>query len=168
MRTTSATGSSAFTLIELSIVIFIMAMLVALSAPALVRSFNSAALDEAARAFATTCQLARLQAVTRQANAVLHVDVDRQTFWLTQTLATPEEAGRDLTLKTYRLSPRVTLVSAERVDGPTRSSEKYAEAQFYPNGTCDALTVVFRGNERNALAENLDPVTCKATAVVVK
>ena len=35
MRTTSATGSSAFTLIELSIVIFIMAMLVALSAPAL-------------------------------------------------------------------------------------------------------------------------------------
>ena len=169
MRTTSATGSSAFTLIELSIVIFIMAMLIALSAPALVRSFNSAALGEAARAFATTCQLARLQAVTRQANAVLHVDTDRQTFWLTQTLATADEPGSDLTLKTYRLSPRVTLVSAERVDGPTtRTSEKYAEAQFYPNGTCDALTVVFRGNERNALAENLDPVTCKATAVVLK
>ena len=93
MRTTSATGSSAFTLIELSIVIFIMAMLVALSAPALVRSFNSAALGEAARAFATTCQLARLQAVTRQVNAVLHVDADRQTFWLTQTLATPRGSG---------------------------------------------------------------------------
>ena len=168
MRTTSVTGSKAFTLIELSIVVFILAMLMALSAPAFVRSYNSAVLGEAARAFTTTCQLARLQAVARQANAVLHVDVDRQTFWLTQTVTATDEPTSDLTLKTYRLSSRVVLVSVERVDGPVQQSEKYVEAQFYPNGTCDALAVVFRGNERTTLVANLDPITCRATAAVVK
>ena len=167
MRTTSATGSSAFTLIELSIVVFIVAMVMAISAPAFLRSYNSALLGETARTFATTCQLARLQAVTKQANAVLHVDVDRQTFWLTQTVKTDDEAANDLTLKTYRLGPRVTLVSAELVDGRAKA-DKYVEAQFYPNGTCDALAVVFRGTERNALVANLDPITCKATAAMIK
>ena len=139
----------------------------ALGAPAFLRSYNSAVLGETARRFATTCQLARLQAVTKQANAVLHVDVNRQTFWLTQTVKTADESASDLTLKTYRLSPRVTLMSAELVDSPAKT-DKYAEAQFYPNGTCDALAVVFRGTERNALVANLDPITCKATVAIVK
>ena len=121
MRTTSATGNNAFTLIELSIVVFIVAMVAAIGAPAFLRSYNSALLGETARTFATTCQLARLQAVTKQANAVLHVDVDRQAFWLTQTMKTDDEAGSDLTLKTYRLSPRVTLVSVELVDGRAKT-----------------------------------------------
>ena len=167
MTTTSATGNRAFTLIELSIVVFIMAMVMALSAPTFVRSYNSALLSETVRAFTTTCQLARLQAVSRQANAVLHVDVDRQVFWLTQVVKTEGADTGDVTLKTYRLSPRVALLSAERVDGPV-SAEKLVEAQFYPNGTCDALTVVFRGSDRAALAANLDPITCKATAYPVK
>ena len=167
MRTTSATGSSAFTLIELSIVVFIVAMVMAISAPAFVRSYNSALLGETARTFMTTCQLARLQAVTRQANAVLHVDVDRQAFWLTQLVKTDSAATEEVTVKSYRLSARVALVSAELLEG-TAKSEKYVEAQFYPNGTCDALTVLFRGSERTALAATLDPITCKATAAVVK
>ena len=167
MRTTSVTGSNAFTLIELSIVVLIVAMVMTISAPAFVRSYNSAVLGETARAFTTTCQLARLQAVTRQANAVLHVDLDRQAFWLTQVVKTEGEATGDVTIKTYRLSPRVVLVSAERADGDGKS-EKSVEVHFYPNGTCDALTVVFRGSERTALAANLDPVTCKAYAYAVK
>ena len=167
MRTTSATGSSAFTLIELSIVVFIVAIVMAIGAPAFVRSYNSAVLRETARAFTTICQLARLQAVTRQAPALLHVDVDRQAFWLTQISKTADEAASDRTIKTCRLSPRVALVSVERVDGPVEVG-KYAEAQFYPNGTCEALTVVFRGTDRTALAVTLDPITCKATATVVK
>jgi len=167
MKTTSATGSSAFTLIELSIVVFIVAMVMLISAPAFVRSYNSAVLGETGRTFATTCQLARLQAVTRQANSVLHVDVEQQAFWLTQTLTNSDEVASDQTIKTYRLSPLVKLVSAELVDGPAKA-EKYVEAQFYPNGTCDAMTVVFRGNERNALVANLDSITCKATVSAMR
>jgi prepilin-type N-terminal cleavage/methylation domain-containing protein len=167
MRTTSATGNNAFTLIELSIVVFIIAMVMAISAPAFLRSYNSALLGETARTFATICQLARLQAVTRQGNAVLHVDVDRQAFWLTQMTKTDDTLVRDMTIKTHRLSPRVTLVSVELVDGRAKV-EKYVEAQFYPNGTCDALSLVLRGTEGNALVANLDPITCKATAAMVK
>ena len=167
MRTTLATGSSAFTLIELSIAVFIIAMVTAISAPAFVRSYNSALLGETARTFATTCQLARLQAVAQQANAVLHLDVSRQIFWLTQTVKTADASANDVSLKTYRLSPHVTLVSVELLDGSAKP-EKQAEAQFYPNGTCDALAVVFRGAEHSTLVANLDPITCKATTTMVK
>ena len=66
MKTTSVTGSDrmqrrhAFTLIELSIAVFIMAMIVAVAMPQFVRSYNSQLLNETARTFATTCQLARV------------------------------------------------------------------------------------------------------------
>ena len=152
-----------FTLIELSIAIFIIAMLLALCAPAFVRSYNDMQLREAARTFATTCQYGRILAVEHQTNAVLHIDLDRQKFWLTQNAG---EAG-DVTLKNYDLSVRVTLAGAELVDGPGKA-ERAIEVNFYRNGTCDSATVVFRGEQKTGLAATIDPVTCKAVPYAVK
>lgn len=169
MTTTSATGSrrAAFTLIELSIATFILAVVMAFSAPAFVRSYNAAVLNEAARTFATTCQYARIQAVSHQQPATLHVDLDRQAFWMTQSLKGEDGDRTDQTLKSHALPPRVVLASAERSDQPARG-EKSIEATFYPNGTCDPVTVVFRGTERTGVAAWLDPVTCKVTMTSVK
>src|SRR5439155_24684071 len=136
------------------------AMVVAVAAPQFVRSYNGYLLTEAARTFATTSLLGRVQAVTQQKAAVLHVDLDRQMFWLTQPLKNQDgEATEDQTLKVCELSKRVALVSAERLDAPARQ-EKLVEISFYPNGTCDPAMVVFRG-ERGALTATLDPITCQ-------
>jgi prepilin-type N-terminal cleavage/methylation domain-containing protein len=149
-----------FSLIEVSIAVFILAMLVAVSVPAFVRSFNDMTLRETARAFATTCQFGRVEAVQRQTNAVLHIDLDQQRFWLT--------TGSDgLPLKNWEVSKRITLATAELVDNPGKA-ERVVDVNFYPNGTCDSATVVFRGADKAALAATIDPITCKAVPYPVK
>lgn len=169
MTTTSATGSKrGFTLIELSIAVFIIAMVMAVALPSFVRSYNSAMLSETARTFATTCQLARIQAVTQQRPATLHIDIERQMFWVTQVLKTEDDpTGSEQTLKVFELPKRVSLVSAERIDGPSRR-EKLVDATFYPNGTCDSVTVVFRNGERGGVAATVDPITGVAVPYSVK
>lgn len=149
-----------FSLIEVSIAVFILAMLVAVSVPAFVRSFNDMTLRETARTFATTCQFGRIEAVQRQTNAVLHIDLDQQRFWLTSG---PE----GLPLKNFAISKRITLAAAELVDNPSKA-DRLVEVTFYPNGTCDSATVVFRGADKVSLAATIDPITCKAIPYSVK
>jgi prepilin-type N-terminal cleavage/methylation domain-containing protein len=156
-----------FTLIELSIAVFIMAMIVAVAVPQFVRSYNNQLLSETARTFATTCQLARVQAVTQQSNATLHIDIDRQMFWVTQAMKTEDGGTEDQTVKVYELPRRVMIASADRTDG-SQVHEKLVDVTFYPNGTCDSVTVVFRGGERGGLMATLDPITCQAIPYVVK
>ena len=137
MRTTSATGSDspAFTLIELSIAVFIVATLLAVTAPYFVRSYNTAIVGSTARMFATTCQFARSQAVLRQKPALLEIDMDRQMFWVAQVLT--NDAGEEVAqvLKSTQMPVRVRLFSAQRVDEPIATSGR-VEVKFYPNGTC--------------------------------
>ena len=149
-----------FSLIEVSIAVFILAMLVAVSAPAFVRSYNDMLLRETVRGLATTCQFARIEAVQRQTNTVLHIDLDQQRFWLTS-------GADEASLKSFEVSKRITLVAAELVDAASKSA-RAIDVTFYPNGTCDSATVVFRGAEKAGLAATIDPITCKAVAYPVK
>jgi prepilin-type N-terminal cleavage/methylation domain-containing protein len=156
-----------FTLIEVSIAVFIIAMLMAVSIPTFVRSYNSAVLNETVRAYATLCQYGRIQAVREQSPATLHLDLDRQVIWLTQRLANDDGAGGETTIKAHEVNPRVLLVAVERADAPGRV-ERTTTLSFHPNGTCDAATVVFRGAEKTGLAATLDPITCKAKILPVR
>ena len=174
MTTTSVTGSrararaGAFTLIELSIVVFILAVVMAISAPSFVRSYNESVLNEAARSFSTLCQLARIQAVSEQQTATVHIDLDRQRFWLTQPLRGSDGAREDRTLKVLELSNRVALVGAVRQDLPA-SVDKQVDVSFYPNGTCDPVYVTLQGMERGrGLCAIIDPITTRAYIYPVK
>jgi len=174
MTTTSAITSrrtlrAGFTLIELSIVVFIMAIVLAICIPSFVRSYNSTMLRETAQTFATTCQFARIQAVTQQKPATLHIDLDRQMFWVTQSGRTEESASEgEQTLKTHELSKRVWLFFAERMDD-TAHDRREVPVTFYPNGTCDPVTIVLRGVEKgSAIQVTIDPVTTRAQFDAVK
>jgi prepilin-type N-terminal cleavage/methylation domain-containing protein len=149
-----------FTLIEVSIAVFILAMIVAVSVPAFVRSFNDMSLRETARTFSTMCQLGRVEAVQSQTNVVLYIDLEQQRFWLTG-------GSEERVLKSHEIPRRVTLAAAELVGEPTRG-ERGIAVNFYPNGTCDSATVLFRGADKQALTATIDPITCKALAYPVK
>lgn len=175
MTTTSATGNkqaarlTGFTLIELSLVVLILALVMALAAPAFVRSFRSALLSEAARNFATTCQWARLQAVSQQINSTLRIDLEQQVYWLSQ-LSTNQtgDTPEPVTLKWVELDPRVRIVSATLPDGSTgNAGGQVLEINFYPNGTCDGAEVVFQSrDEADSIKMFLDPITARATPIV--
>lgn len=176
MTTTSATGSNrearrgGFTLIELSIVVFVLAILLAVAMPRFVRSYNSSQLAATGRSFATICQYARVEAVLRQQKVILHADLDKQTFWITQSFATGDATEpSERVLQVIEVPKQVTLASAETYEVAARQRGA-VEAVFYPNGTCDAITVVFRGAEKGAaaIAVEVDPVTARASAYEVK
>ena len=193
MTTILATGCKArrargaFSLIEVSIVVFIMAIIVAASMPSLVRTYNNAVLNDVVRAFGTTCQYARIQAITHQRQVVMHVDIKRQMFWVTQEpgqLVESGDAGSGdvMALKVYEIPKRVAMVSAELTQDSLTSSKPASRPKsdgssveqgvvftFYPNGTCDGAVLVFRGAEpRDLLSVEVDPVTTRATAYPVK
>ncbi len=171
MTTTLATGSkcsrhhAAFTLLELGIVVMIMAVLIVLAAPSFVRSYRSMLLSETGRTFGTTCQLARLNAVFNHRTALLHLDMARQSYWITQTNTNTETDSEPVTLKSVQLDPRILLVSA-RQEFSSNPDEGGSSLQisFYPNGTCDGAEIQFRSrDEANALTMHLDPMTAGAT-----
>jgi len=174
IQATLATGSkgrarcAAFTLIELSFVVFILAMLMAVSVPNFVRSYNAAVLNETARSFATLCQFARIQAVSQQRNATLHIDLERQMFWVSQPVRNEDGDQGNQSLKVVELSNRVALIEAVRQDQPP-TVEKQIEVNFYPNGTCDPVYVVLQGTERGkGLCAIIDPITIQATIYAAK
>jgi prepilin-type N-terminal cleavage/methylation domain-containing protein len=167
--TTSATGNDparrgGFTLVELSVAVFILLILMASAAPSFVRSYNASLVSATARSLATTCQFARHQAVVYRKPAVLHLDLDKQLYWVTQAAPTNSGSDAEVMLRITELLPRVSLISAQLGDEPA-DQQGLVEVTFHPNGTCDALTVVFRGQERGSyLALTVDPVTASATA----
>ena len=177
MKTTSAIGSDAsrrrdgFTLIELSIAVFIIAIIVAISVPSFFRSYNAELLNAMGRSIATGCEFAKLNAVLHQRTVAFYIDMDKQTIWLMQFTA-PSGAdhaeAESQILKTIEISPRVSLLSVQVGDQMSQQKGQ-VEATFYPNGTCDAFVVTLRGVEKgNGLEIMVDPVTCRSTLWPVK
>ena len=175
MMTTSATGNrhacAGFSLIELSIALFILAILMAVSVPNFIRSYNGAVLNATGRTVITSCQFAKLNAVLRQQKVAFYIDLDNRKISLRQFAGTnaPDSAESSvLDLKTIEISPRIGMASAQIGDQPAQQKGQ-VEATFYPNGTCDAFTVTFRGAEKGSgLAIMVDPVTCRGVPWVVK
>ena len=178
MKTISVTGNNprrkrpaGFTLIELSIAVFIIAIIMAVSIPSFIRSYNSSLLSSIGRTVVTACEFARLNAVLHQRKVMFHIDLDRQTIWLTQpvtTGATGSVDPQDQSLKTIEISPRIGLVSAQIADQPPEQKGE-VDASFYPNGTCDGFTITFRGAEKGSgLAIVVDPVTSRGVPWSVK
>lgn len=162
MRIGSERRRAGFTLVELTIAVFMLGTVLAIATPYFVRSYNAAQLSSTARSLTTACQLARLQAVLRQRPAELHLDFARQNAWVQQALPSATDVDRVTVLHTVALSDRVALVSAQLADEPARK-EGEVVIRFYPSGTSDAATVVVqRADGREALAVMVDPVIGRA------
>src|SRR5579859_2776088 len=119
MKTTSAIGNevgarrAGFTIIELSIAVFIIAIIVAVTIPSFVRSYNAELLNATGRTFATSCEFAKLNAVLHQRNVAVYVDMDKQTIWLMQFAVGSDtnDVSTSQILKTIEVSPRIGLFS---------------------------------------------------------
>lgn len=128
-----------FTLLELVVVLFILALVTALVAPAFSRSFGQAQLKAATRELAALCRFARTQAITSQ--GVLEVVLDRQTnsYWLNGIVqASPaqdtEHPVQDRQARLRALPTGVTLKSVVIDTGPLREDER-GSIIFFPQGS---------------------------------
>ena len=163
---------SGFTLIELSIAVFIIAIIIAVTAPSFVRSYNAEVLNAMGRTIATSCEFAKLNAVLHQQKVGYYIDMDRQTIWLMQAASTNDTADGSShegdVLKTIPMPSHVGLSSAQ-LGELMPEGKGQIEATFYPNGTCDAFAVTLHGVEKGSGLEVIvDPVTCRGMLWPVK
>lgn len=73
-----------FTLLELLVVLAIMALLTAMSAPAISGYLRGARLRGGARQVASALRLARQLAITERRNHTVHFNIDDRQFWVEQ------------------------------------------------------------------------------------
>jgi prepilin-type N-terminal cleavage/methylation domain-containing protein len=140
-----------FTLLELIVVLFILALAAALVAPVFTRSFGQLRLKAAARDLAALCRFARTQAIANQ--VVLEVVLDRgaNAYWLRgpewvvsrlggiEQVATAEDPEQpwQVRLRQARVRPLpvgVTLKSVILDPGTLREDERGAIV-FFPQGS---------------------------------
>jgi prepilin-type N-terminal cleavage/methylation domain-containing protein len=150
-RNPGPSRAAGFTLLELIVVLFILALAAALVAPIFTRSFGQLRLKAAARDLAALCRFARTQAIANQ--VVLEVVLDRgaNAYWLRgpewvvsrlggiEQVATAEDPEQpwQVRLRQARVRPLpvgVTLKSVILDPGTLREDERGAIV-FFPQGS---------------------------------
>ena len=100
---------------------FIIAIIIAVTVPSFVRSYNAEVLNATGRTIATSCEFAKLNAVLHQQKVAFYIDMDKQTIWLMQ-FATPANRRRRVgganPARQSTISPRIGLLSAQLGDQP--------------------------------------------------
>jgi general secretion pathway protein H len=147
-----------FTLIELSIVILIIAIVARLAVPKL-RSLTGAELSATTRRLANTTRYLYEEAVLRGTVLTLYVDLDRQEYWIARADADAGRTGEDTDLLTRRtpLPPDVYIADVV-VAGVGKLSSGLVPTHFYPEGYADRSVIHLGDSEGHAYTLGIDPV----------
>lgn len=166
-------NKTGFTLLELTVVLFILVLTAAIVAPGFGRSFGQLQLKAAAKDVAALCRFARTQAINNQ--GVVEVVLDRQanTYWLrgpewiisrlggieqVETAENPDQPW-EMRLRQARVRPLpagVTLKAVVLGTGPLREDERGTIA-FFPQGSSTGGEVVLSDEKGRAYRIAVDP-----------
>ncbi|MBU6410179.1 MAG: prepilin-type N-terminal cleavage/methylation domain-containing protein [Verrucomicrobia bacterium] len=168
MATAAFKRRAAFTLMELMMVVAIIGLIMAMGIPSILLSLRQAPLRNAVNGVLEICTRSRDQAIL--ARKIVTVTFEPKTG-LVQTDATLDKA-----LPSSRLgyAPATSIhldssVSVQMLDIDLFDETRAASAtmQFYPNGTCDEMTlvVVCNGQYREI---SMDPTTALASVEIIR
>ena len=158
MRSSRFRTQAGFTLIELSIVILVIAIVARIAVPK-IRSISGAELTAATRRLANTTRYLYDEAAVRGVVLALYFDLDRQQYWV----ARPDEATGLLVEDEDILGRRVALPRDVRivdvfVPGAGTLSAGLVPTHFYPEGYADRSVVHLADVEGHAYSMRIDPV----------
>jgi len=128
-------ASAGFTLFEMLAVLAILGLVAALAIPALRRPPDSLRLEAATRSLASALRLSRAQAITRNTDVVLTVDVDRRIFASSTGLSI--ELDQEIS---------VEMVFA----APLRRGRAAGAIRFFRDGTASGGDILLTLNKRRA------------------
>ena len=144
-----------FSLLELVMVLVVIALVLAVTYPALLRGGAALHLRASGRDVLSTLRYAREKAVTQQTGSRVVLDRETQTVTLTDDLG---DGSRSFSLprdvKIYRLA----LAGVEVAQGPL-------VVRFLPNGSCENAEILLRSDAGAILRVVTDPMTGGARIV---
>ena len=147
-----------FTLLELTLVMFFMAIIAGLSTPFVMSTLDRMELQTSARKVASTLRYARSEAITSKKPVVFSGNLDRNQFWVTQ-------GHKNETPKITSLTGPIRLdhFISEGEDNHFRDDE--FTVTFYPQGNSSGGLIGININEsrnlENYYAISIDPITGK-------
>jgi len=160
---------SAFTLLEIMIVVGIMALLVTTGVPLVVRAWKKAPMAKALSEFVEVCSQARAQAIMqgRQVDLVLYPQEGRFSVGDSSGHAAGGNSsfghvyvpgGTSPNAGTSGQFPREILIELLDINKLRHEfkNDEMARVRFFPNGTCDELTIILlsdQGERREILLE---------------
>ena len=158
----SATAPSAFSLIELMVVVVLLVIMTALIVPEMRSTFEDAVLRSASRKLVSAMNLAHSRAVTLQQMHRLVLDPAAGRFVIERRARNEEGTGyvamSDVPAGSGDLDKRITIqIQKEGEENPNQIS-------FYTDGTADAADIILRDREGFQLALRINSITARVTA----
>ncbi len=159
---------TAFTLIEVLLVIAIMAIVTAVTLPSFVQSIRGNRLRTAARMVTMAGRYARSMAVLRQQEMLLEFNLSAGTFTVHPASATMTSnrvisAAGDPDTVTRKLD-RVKLVSLELTEGNAAEvTDGVCSVLYRSNGLCTPYRVVIRDEQAAAVVIEVDALSTATT-----
>ena len=162
-----ADAASAFTLIEIMMVIGLIAIMFTVAIPAFARAHNQRPMKVATEKLMELLNTARAQAIVRGVTVELQMRPQEYTFTVAPVSSggggkmqkrglfhfqLPDEIGIELLAVNFELLKEADLASA----------------RFYANGTCEEFTVVIRSLEGEYRKITVDPITSRADYEVIR
>jgi prepilin-type N-terminal cleavage/methylation domain-containing protein len=145
----------AFTLIELMIVISIMAIVMAMSAPAIYHIWHKGSMRKAVADVVEACSHARALAIMRGSMTELVFHAQNHTFAVTGATVPAHNSSSDDGAPPVELSamapanaglsgvfPDSVEIAVLKINGVNCMESDTAAVRFYPNGTCDELRLI--------------------------
>ena len=152
------TGCLGFTLLELTLVMFFMAIIAGLSTPFVMSTLDRMELQTSARKVASMLRYARSEAIASKKPVVFSGNLTRNQFWITQGYKNETPKISSLT------DPiRLTRFTNEGEDNLFRDGE--FTVTFFPQGNSSGGLIGMNINEsrnsENYYAISIDPITGK-------
>jgi prepilin-type N-terminal cleavage/methylation domain-containing protein len=175
-RGNSRRARGAFTLLELVIVVAIMGLIAMMGIPAIWGAMHRPPMSQAVTDILDTCTEARAQAILHNQTVSVRIyphdrRIDREVVGsapapAAETAQTEEPPAKDGKAQgsAKTLSDRLAFDLLD-VNFVECKDEEMATVRFFPNGTCDELTIVLHSDEGEYRKIKLDLVTAVAEVV---
>jgi type II secretion system protein H len=159
---------SAFTLVELMIVITIIAIITAVMTIEMTGTYEDALLRTTARKLIDVCDAASNRAIAIRQAQVLRINATSGKYILEPKSKDAE--GADADTMEGELDTRISLAIREpaRGDEEVEESEKPAQVDtvtFYPDGSADAREFLFRDRAGVELVLRINPTTSRVRII---
>jgi prepilin-type N-terminal cleavage/methylation domain-containing protein len=167
-RVSTYRGTSAFTLIEIMVVVAIMAIVMLTSIPFIRSGLHKEALGETVREVEEVCSSARRKAILQGSMAEIIFRPRERTFQVAGGAAGPTDAtpaSLDATTAppaNSGLSGKISdnlIVDMLDVNLTEYKESEEARVRFYPNGTSDELTLIIHDEKGHYFKIALEAVT---------
>ena len=156
-----------FTLLELSVVIFIIGLLVTIALPRF-GSIGRARLESSAKRLASLVRYLGGEAAFKSQLYRLHYDLDQHAYWVSVFIAEQNPQNQltrgefiddpDPLTQRVQLPPTITFADV-RVPGIGRVSRGNVYTHFYPQGYTDPTVIHLRDQEARVMTVSIPPLT---------